>query len=42
MHSITVVVNKQETTQMFIERRIMIHLYNEILPINEDILTRAT
>lgn len=37
IYSITVSVNKQETTQMFSKRRIMIYSYNEILSISENI-----
>lgn len=36
IYSITVCINKQETTQMFIKRSFMIHSHNEILPISEN------
>lgn len=38
----TVYVNKQETTQMFIKGRVMTYSYNEILSISENIQTTAT
>lgn len=37
IYSMTAQVNKEETTQMFIRRRIMTSPYNEILSISENI-----
>lgn len=37
IYSMTVHVNKQETTQMFTKRKIMTYPYNEILSISENI-----